>query len=482
MRPDLDEFKRLVAKYTIVPVCSETLADMDTPVSVLLRFADDENVFLLESMEGGEKWGRYSFIGVRPELLMEVDHLNPGAGDRLDALRNVYRNVNVAPIQDMPRFIGGAVGFVGYEAISEFERMPAPGQPDSNTFPCSKFLRADRTIVFDNVKHTVKVVVCTRPGAFPSPEAAYEEARGKIEEIEAVLREARPPVTCEIFEKVSFTSNMSREEFCRMVESAKKHIYEGDIIQAVLSQRFSARTRTPPLQIYRALRLLNPSPYTFFLKIGGQTLVGSSPEVMVRLTGDRIELRPIAGTRPRGASEQEDRRLADELLSDEKEKAEHVMLVDLGRNDVGRVAQTGSVQVREYMVVERYSHVMHLVSHVEGILKKGLDAFDVIGACFPAGTLTGAPKIRAMQIITELEPGPRGTYGGAIGYIGYDGNMDLAITIRTVQVANGTASVQAGAGIVFDSDPTREFEETCHKARGMQRAVEMAGAGLKELD
>jgi anthranilate synthase component 1 len=478
----LDEFKRLAAEYTIVPVCSETLADMDTPVSVLLRFAGDENVFLLESMEGGEKWGRYSFLGIRPQLLFEVDHMNPGSTDRLDALRKVYANERVAPIPDLPRFIGGAVGFIGYEAISEFETMPIPGKPDSNTFPCSKFVRADRVIVFDNVKHTVKVVVCTHPGAFSSPEAAYEEARGQIEDIESVLREARPPVACEAFEKVSFESNMSREQFCKMVESAKNYIYAGDIIQAVLSQRFSARTSTPPLQIYRALRLLNPSPYTFFLKIGGQALVGSSPEVMVRLTGDRIELRPIAGTRPRGSTEQEDRRLADELLSDDKEKAEHVMLVDLGRNDVGRVAQTGSVQVREYMVVERYSHVMHLVSHVEGILKKGFDAFDVIGACFPAGTLTGAPKIRAMQIISELEPGPRGTYGGAIGYIGYDGNMDLAITIRTVQVANGTASVQAGAGIVFDSDPTREFEETCHKARGMQRAVEMAGAGLKELD
>jgi anthranilate synthase component 1 len=247
----------------------------------------------------------------------------------------------------------------------------------------------------------------------------------------------------------------------------------------VLSQRFSARTEVPPLQLYRALRLLNPSPYTFFLKIGEQTLVGSSPEVMVRLTGNRVELRPIAGTRPRGATEQEDRRLADELLGDEKEKAEHVMLVDLGRNDVGRVAEWGSVQVTDYMVIERYSHVMHIVSHVQGVLRREHDAYDVIGATFPAGTLTGAPKIRAMEIIHELEPEPRGVYGGAVGYVSYNGNMDFAITIRTLDVCRGTVSIQAGAGIVYDSDPAREYDETCHKARGMQQAVAMAAAGLE---
>jgi anthranilate synthase component 1 len=264
-----------------------------------------------------------------------------------------------------------------------------------------------------------------------------------------------------------------------MVRKAKEYIFAGDIIQVVLSQRFSAVTDLAPLHLYRALRLLNPSPYTFFLKIGGQTLVGSSPEVMVRLTGNRVELRPIAGTRPRGVDEVQDRALADELLSDVKEKAEHVMLVDLGRNDIGRIAEMGSVQVTDYMVVERYSHVMHLVSHVQGILRKEFDAYDVIRATFPAGTLTGAPKIRAMQIIHELEPEPRGAYGGAVGYVSYDGNMDLAITIRTLEIEGGTVSVQAGAGIVYDSDPDREFDETCQKARGMQKAVEMAAHGLE---
>jgi anthranilate synthase component 1 len=263
-----------------------------------------------------------------------------------------------------------------------------------------------------------------------------------------------------------------------MVRRAKEYIYAGDIIQVVLSQRFRASCEVPPLALYRALRLLNPSPYTFFIKIGDQVLVGSSPEVMVRLTGNRVEVRPIAGTRPRGATEQADRALADELLADEKEKAEHVMLVDLGRNDVGRVSQAGSVQVSEYMVIERYSHVMHLVSHVQGVLREGCDAFDVLRSTFPAGTLTGAPKIRAMEIIHELEPGPRGAYGGAVGYISYNGNMDLAITIRTLEVESGSVSIQAGAGIVYDSDPEREYQETCQKARGMQRAVAMAARGL----
>jgi anthranilate synthase component 1 len=278
---------------------------------------------------------------------------------------------------------------------------------------------------------------------------------------------------------VEFRSNMPRERFTEMVARAKRYIVAGDVIQVVLSQRFSAQTTVPAVPLYRALRLLNPSPYTFFLKIGGQTLVGSSPEVMVRLTGNRVELRPIAGTRPRGATEQEDRRLADELLADEKEKAEHVMLVDLGRNDIGRVAEPGSVQVTEFMTVERYSHVMHLVSHVQGVLRREFDAYDVVRSTFPAGTLSGAPKIRAMEIIHELEPEPRGVYGGAVGYVSYGGNMDLAITIRTMELRGGTVSVQAGAGIVYDSDPEREFEETCHKAEALEKAAQMAAAGLE---
>jgi anthranilate synthase component 1 len=459
-------------------VYREVLADMETPVSVLQRFADRANVFLLESMEGGETWGRYSFVGVDPEMLVDVDHTTD-SDKNLASLRDVYRGLRVAEIPGLPRFCGGAVGYIGYEAIGEFERMPAPKQEDGIRSR-SRFLKVDRLIVFDNTRHTMKIVVCTRPASAASPDAAYDAAQQEIDRIIGELR--RPCVaTAHAHGPVTFSSNMTADAYRDMVRRARDYIYAGDIIQVVLSQRFSADTDVPAIQVYRALRLLNPSPYLFFLKMDGQTLVGSSPEVMVRLTGSRMELRPIAGTRPRGATEVEDRRLADELLACEKEKAEHVMLVDLGRNDLGRLAEFGSVQVTDYMVIERYSHVMHLVSHVEGILRKEYDAVDLIKATFPAGTLSGAPKIRAMEIIRELEPGPRGVYGGAIGYIGYGGSMDLAITIRTLEIANGRVSVQAGAGIVYDSDPQKEYEETCHKARAMQKAVEMAARGL-ELD
>ncbi|MBN1557527.1 MAG: anthranilate synthase component I, partial [Lentisphaerae bacterium] len=453
--------------------------DTETPVSVLQRFAGRGNAFLLESMEGGETWGRYSFVGVDPELLLDVDHTHGPTG-KLDALRHVYRDMRVAEVPGLPRFFGGAVGFLGYEAVAEFERMP-PAKPSSaGGAPRTRFLKADRLIVFDNIRHTVKIVVCTRPAGRDADahRAVYAEAVQRIEDIERTLAWPAGSPEAGRFPDVRFESNMTRETFERAVARARRHIVAGDVIQVVLSQRFSARSAVPPLQLYRALRLLNPSPYTFFLKIGDQTLVGSSPEVMVRLTGDRVELRPIAGTRRRGATEQEDRALADELLSDEKEKAEHVMLVDLGRNDLGRVSEAGSVQVTEYMVVERYSHVMHLVSHVEGTLRRDCDALDVIRAAFPAGTLSGAPKIRAMELIHELEPEPRGAYGGAVGYVSYSGNMDLAITIRTLDIRNGTVSVQAGAGIVYDSDPGREYEETCQKAAGMRQAVAMAVAGL----
>ena len=475
--PIESDYVGLAGSHDVVPVYKEVLADLDTPVSVLQRFMNRENAFLLESLEGGETWGRYSFVGVDPRPLLEVDHRAPGGG--LEGLRQVFGKTRVASVPGLPRFIGGAVGFIGYEAIGEFERMPAPKPGSAGMRLRSRFVLADRLIVFDNKRHTVKIVVCTKPAESTSPQAAYRRAVSEIEGIEDTLGHPPEPVAAPPVGDVRFESNMTRDEFCAMVGRAKDYIYAGDIIQVVLSQRFSTRSAVHPMQLYRALRLLNPSPYTFFLKIGGQTLVGSSPEVMVRLTGSRVELRPIAGTRPRGETDARDRELADELLSDEKEKAEHVMLVDLGRNDVGRIAEMGSVQVTDYMVIERYSHVMHLVSHVEGILRRGLDAYDVIKATFPAGTLSGAPKIRAMQIINELEPEPRGAYGGAVGYVGYDGNMDLAITIRTLEVAAGIVAVQAGAGIVYDSDPVKEYQETCQKARGMQTAVELAARGLE---
>ncbi len=475
----MEDYLRLARDYSLIPVCQEMLADLETPVSVLQRFVERRNAFLLESMEGGETWGRYCFIGVDPELLFEVEHTAGGDAGLLERLRPIYRDERPAPVPGLPRFIGGAVGYISYEAAGEFERLPQPKAGANTRRLVSRFLKADCLIVFDNLRHTLILIVCSRPREFADPAEAYRAACGRIAELAAMLRQPAPVNAQKTYPPVTFAANMPPDCYRAMVKRAREYIASGDIIQAVLSQRFSARTAIPPLQIYRALRLLNPSPYMYFLKTGDFALIGSSPEIMVRLAGNRITLRPIAGTRRRGLTEQDDRRLADELLSDEKEKAEHVMLVDLGRNDLGRVAQTGSVQVRDYMTIERYSHVMHLVSHVEGILRKDCDAADVLRAAFPAGTLSGAPKIRAMQIIHELEPEPRGAYGGALGYVGYDGNMDFAITIRTLEWSDGLLSIQAGAGIVHDSDPQKEFEETMQKAMGMRKAVELAAAGLQ---
>lgn len=476
--PKKDEFERLAENHDLIPVYLELLADIETPVSVLSRFVDHENAFLLESIEGDEKWGRYSFVGLDPELMLEVDHAAGGSG-KIQELKDIFSDVKAADIPGLPRFFGGAVGFIGYEAMAEFERMPKPKPSKLPIEQKSRFLKVDKLIVFDNFRHTIKLVYCSSLKKHTSVDKAYADARSQLEALKVILDKPCSAPKASAYPAVRFTSNMPKESFCEIVKKAKEYICDGDIIQVVLSRRLTSESCIPPFQLYRALRLLNPSPYTFFLKIGEHTLVGSSPEVMVRLTGSKVELRPIAGTRPRGASEQEDRELADQLLSDEKEKAEHVMLVDLGRNDLGRISQTGSVQVTEFMLIERYSHVMHIVSHVEGILKSGLNAYDVIAATFPAGTLTGAPKIRAMEIIHELEEQPRGAYGGGVGYISYNGNLDLAITIRTLEIENGYVSVQAGAGIVFDSIPEQEFEETGHKAEALRKAVDLASAGLE---
>lgn len=487
--PTLEQFEELCRRGNLIPVYREHLADVETPVSVAARFARDPRMFLLESVEGGMRWARYSFIGLHPHTLFTVEDGQAfeenDDGERravestetgLAALRAVMAKTVPVLLPELPRFIGGAVGFMNYETVREFERLPEPKQPASGPTAC--FMLTDTMIVFDNVRHTMKLVAGARPDRFPSPKAAYQDAVHRIAEIERRLLtpvDLRPRLTGASAELVP---NVSPEQFQGMVRRAREYIAEGDVIQVVLSQRFSGELPADPVTLYRALRLINPSPYTFYIKAGDRILVGSSPEVMVRLTGDRAELRPIAGTRPRGASEQEDRRLADELLSDEKERAEHVMLVDLGRNDLGRVAAPASVQVKDFMTVERYSHVMHIVSTVQATMAGGKDAFDLIRATFPAGTLSGAPKIRAMEIIHELEPQPRGAYGGAVGYIGYDGNMDLAITIRTLEIAGHHVAVQAGAGIVYDSEPEKEYQETCHKARGMMRALDLAANGL----
>ena len=482
---EFKEFERYAERGNLIPVYREMLADMETPVSVLSRFADDDNVFLLESVEGGERFGRYSFIGVRPRQVFTVENgeafLSAGGEKRsvgrgIMALREVMKGIRAVEVPELPPLFGGAIGYLGYETVNEFEELPPPRySPPGAT---DALLIVDDMIVFDNLRHTVKLVACAHTDEFPDLRAAYDDAVRRIEVLENVLRTpaklaVEPPVDVPAPE-----SNMTKEEFCAMVEKARAAIRAGEAIQIVLSQRFTLPSVSSPLQLYRALRLVNPSPYTFFFKQGGVTLIGSSPETMVKLENGCSSVRPIAGTRRRGATPEEDARLEDELLHDPKECAEHLMLVDLGRNDLGRVAAPGSVEVRRFMNVERYSHVMHIVSDVEARLAEKCDAFDLVKATFPAGTLSGAPKVRAMELIREFEPAPRGIYGGAIGYFSYTGNMDFAITIRTLEMRDGNISVQAGAGIVFDSVPETEYQETLNKAAAIFKTVKLAADGL----
>lgn len=490
--PDYETFKKLTREGNLIPLYREILADIETPVSVFMKLREQPYAFLLESVEGGEKWGRYTFLGADPRLVFRVrgaevlieeqnrtirhDH----QGNPLRYLKELLKQYSPVSVDGLPRFYGGAVGFLGYEMVNFFERLPASTKDDLHTDE-AVFLLTDTLIIFDRVRHTIKVVACVHVNGKQNLQDLYGEAIGKIDAMAALLqipssgacRESTRPLP------VDFTVNMTSEAFRNSVERAKEYIRAGDIIQVVLSQRFEGETSLDPLDLYRAVRFINPSPYLFFLKMKDMVLIGSSPEVMVRLEEGIVELKPIAGTRPRGRTEQEDRRLADELLDDPKERAEHVMLVDLGRNDLGRIARTGSVQITQLMVIERYSHVMHIVSSIQGQLDDGRDAFDVLKAAFPAGTLTGAPKIRAMEIIDELEPVRRGPYGGAVGYFSFSGNMDFCITIRTMLLKNGKMYIQAGAGIVADSDPQAEYQETENKAAAMRRAVELAVSGFE---
>jgi anthranilate synthase component 1 len=405
------------------------------------------------------------------------------SGDPLGLLKAILFSYRPVPIEGLPRFYGGAVGFLGYDMVRYFERLPDQADKDL-PIDDAVFLITDTLMVFDNVRHTIKVVACALTEGRTDLKAVYDDAARRIELMIELIKSPAPARKAPRAARDDGLprSNMTPEAFKAMVKQAKEYIVAGDVIQVVLSQRFQREHRTDPIDLYRALRYINPSPYLFFLKLDSLILIGSSPEVTVRLEEGIAELRPIAGTRKRGKSEQEDRHLSDELLQDPKERAEHVMLVDLGRNDLGRIAQIGSVQVSQYMVVERYSHVMHLVSHVQAQLLPGKDAFDVLRATFPAGTLSGAPKIRAMEIIDELEPSRRGPYGGAVGYFSYTGNMDFCITIRTMVIQNGSIYIQAGAGIVADSDPEAEYQETVNKAMGMMQAIDMADAGLEITD
>ena len=489
LKTSFSRFEELAEKGRIVPVYGEFPADMETPVSVLRRFREDENVFLFESVEGGERFGRYSFLGVNPRGIFTVEtgraFFRSADGKKRElehdgcpvhALRQFLGRFYVAD-PELPPLPGGAVGFLGYEAVRLFEELPEP-KAEVPTPECA-FLIVDEIVAFDNLRHTLKVIVCSHVGEYADRRAAYDAAAARVGALEEQLRRQEFSPEPPAGEQPPFQPEIAPERFRAMVGKAREYIRDGEVIQIVLSQKFSAPCASSPFQLYRALRFVNPSPYMFFLKIGGVTLIGSSPETMVKLENRRSSLRPIAGTRPRGADAKSDRALADELLRDPKERAEHLMLVDLGRNDLGRTALPGSVQVKNFMFVERYSHVMHLVSDVEAELRDDCDAFDLLGAVFPAGTLSGAPKIRAMELIREIEDSPRGVYGGAVGYLSYDGNMDLAITIRTLEIRDGMIHVQAGAGIVADSDPQREYEETRNKARALFRALELAANGLE---
>ena len=491
--PDFQTFRDLARRGNLVPVARQILADMETPVSAFRKIDSGNYAFLLESVEGGEQWGRYSFLGSNPSLVLrakgaQVEVLRgegrevlAAAKDPLTALQDLLAGYQGVHVPGLPRFTGGMVGYLSYDVVRHLERLPALAKDDLD-LPDALFLLTDTLLIFDNVTHRITVVsnVPVQDDSPSGAERAYREAQQKIEAIIASLRRpmgapmGRAPRTGSQHLESTFT----REGFCQAVARAKAYVEAGDVIQAVLSQRLTVRTDADPFDVYRALRVVNPSPYMYYLRLGDLKVVGSSPEILVRLEGDRIDLRPIAGTRPRGTTETEDHQLAEELRADPKERAEHIMLVDLGRNDVGKVARVGSVDVTDLMTVERYSHVMHLVSHVRGTLEPGRDAFDVLRACFPAGTVTGAPKVRAMEIIEELEPARRGPYAGAVGYVSFSGNLDTCITIRTILFARGVATIQAGAGIVADSQPEREYQETMNKARGMLRAIELAEAGL----
>ena len=466
-----EEFEVYAGSGNVIPVYEKIVADLETPVSVLARFCNDENLFLLESVEAGERFGRYSFIGVNPRKIFEVKK-----GGSIMDLRREFADLKPVVLPELPPLTGGAVGYMDYETVNEFEVLPPPKQ--SGNPVTSRFMICDQMIVFDNLKHSLYIIISVKTDDYENLHSAYDDAQKKIAAIRGRL--AQSPVIPEIKSNISkLTANISHDGFINMVEKAKKYIYDGEIIQVVLSQKFIASSYLPTLQIYRALRMVNPSPYTFFMKIGTKTLIGSSPETLVRLTDRKIFLRPIAGSRPRGRDEAADRNMSNELLADPKERAEHLMLVDLARNDAGRVATAGSVQVKDFMTVERYSHIMHLVSTVEGVLDKQYDAFDLLKATFPAGTLSGAPKIRAMEIINELEAESRGFYGGAVGYFSFTGNMDLAITIRTMEIEHGVLILQSGAGIVFDSNAESEYVETLNKGKALLEAVKKAVEKLK---
>ena len=491
-----DQFQQFAAEghtpgsYNRVPVVREVLSDLDTPLSVYLKLADAPHTYLFESVEGGERFGRYSIIGLpvrrvatfRGHTLQIHDHgrlvetrdvQDPFA--EVEALRAAY---SVPRLEGLPGFTGGLVGWFGFECIGYIEpRLANGGKPDELDTPDILLMQSEEVAVFDNLKGRLYLIV----HADPREDGAWDKAQARLDELVAKLRQPGSyptPITRDVLDESHFVSGFTHDGFIAAVEKSKEYIRAGDIFQVVLSQRLSVPFNARPVDVYRALRALNPSPYMYFLDVGDVQVVGSSPEILVRLEQGEVTVRPIAGTRPRGKTHDEDLALEAELLADPKERAEHLMLIDLGRNDTGRVSEAGTVQVGEQFVIERYSHVMHIVSEVTGRLLPGLSYADVLRATFPAGTVSGAPKIRALEVIRELEPIKRNVYAGSIGYIGWHGDADTAIAIRTAVIKDGRLHVQAGAGIVYDSDPEKEWDETMNKGRALFRAVAEAAKGL----
>jgi len=493
-----DEFVDLARRGTFVPVVREIMADLLTPVSAFLKIAEHSDyAFLFESVEGGEHVARYSFLGKDPFLVLRARGRatsieRAGARTEVDepfvaSLRRIMGEFQSPFVPGLPRFTGGAVGFIGYDASPVFEpaldgawmaRAERLGLDAAAAEDDAGFMLFDTVLAFDHVKHRILIIANARVAADEDLDALYQFACAKIDFLQRELQRGLSRQEPAPAAPLATSANQTREAFEAAVRTIQGEIAAGEIYQAVFSQRFETRTTAEPFDVYRALRHVNPSPYMYFMRLGGLTIVGSSPEMLVRVEGRRVETHPIAGTRPRGAGDEEDQRLAEELKRSEKERAEHVMLVDLGRNDIGRVCEYGSVRVPQYMALERYSHVMHLVSTVEGQLAAESDRLDALAATFPAGTVSGAPKIRAMELLAGLEPTPRGIYGGAIGYLDFAGNLDFCIAIRTITMRNGRATVQAGAGIVADSQPRAEFEETRDKAQALMQALEMAERGL----
>jgi anthranilate synthase component 1 len=472
--PTLAEVKKHKGDGNLVPVYREIVADLETPVSAFLKVNRGGYSFLLESVEGGQQLARYSFIGTDPYRVLTImaeDKANP-----LTLIAEELNKYKIVPVSDLPRFCGGAVGYLAYETVTRFEELPSP-DADPLSLAESIFMFVDTMLVFDHVTHKIKVLSHVHLDG--DIETAYQEAVDKIDELvdrlSQPLKLSQPRrATNRPVRNYKLSSNFSKDGFEASVLKIKQYITAGEAIQVVLSQRLAQPTDVAPFEIYRALRTINPSPYMFFLDFTDFHIIGASPEILVRVEDGTVMTRPLAGTRPRGKSPDEDTRLEQELRRDEKECAEHIMLVDLGRNDIGRVSEPGTVEVSDLMDVERYSHVMHLVTHVQGKLRRDMSALDALQACFPAGTVSGAPKIRAMEIIAELEPEKRGPYAGAAGYFSFSGNMDMAIAIRTMVVKNGIAYTQAGCGVVYDSVPEREYEETMNKARALLKAIDQA--------